>query len=352
MEDSFLKYNYFKNINLNDPFFDSLKQDYEEFEDWFRSKGNKKAYYYENNEGIQAFLYLKIEAEELKDTDPQFPFEKRIKIGTLKINPHGTKLGERFIKKAIDHAVDNDIKELYVTVFPKHKSLIALLEKYGFTIKGKKKTKNGIENMMFKRFDELTGDIVKDYPVVKTSNNKIYLLGIYPQYHTKMFPDSILDNESYDLVKDVSHTNSIQKIYICFMKRAASIKKGDIIVIYRTKDEKGPAEYRSVATSVCVVEDKKLKSDFNDFESYYSYCKKHSVFSDEELHKMYAKENLVVLKMTYNLAMEKRLIRKTLIEDCGLDRDEYWGIMSIEDYQFNNIVKLGGINESFIVNQA
>ena len=34
-----LKYTKFKDINIDDPFFDSLKQDYAEFTHWFAKKG-------------------------------------------------------------------------------------------------------------------------------------------------------------------------------------------------------------------------------------------------------------------------------------------------------------------------
>ena len=45
-----------------------------------------------------------------------------------------------------------------------------------------------------------------------------YVLSINPEYHTKLFPDSILTNElKYDLIQDVSETNSIYKIYVCWM---------------------------------------------------------------------------------------------------------------------------------------
>ena len=37
-----LEYLKFKNINLNDPFFDSLKSDYAEFSDWFEKKSENK----------------------------------------------------------------------------------------------------------------------------------------------------------------------------------------------------------------------------------------------------------------------------------------------------------------------
>src|SRR5690625_5201180 len=115
----FFKYKQFKEIDLNDDFFDSLKSDYAEFKEWFQRKANDYAYVHEDEKGIQAFLYLKIESEQLHDVTPQLPFKKRIKIGTLKINPRGTRFGERFIKKAIDFAIVNDVSELYLTVFEK-----------------------------------------------------------------------------------------------------------------------------------------------------------------------------------------------------------------------------------------
>ncbi|MCY8233464.1 N-acetyltransferase [Priestia endophytica] len=347
--DKFLKHDYFRNINLNDRFFDSLKNDYKEFEDWFNSKKENKAYYFETEEGIQAFLYLKIEEEELSLFSPPLPRKKRIKIGTLKINPHGTKLGERFIKKTIDYAVANSIDELYVTVFPKHKVLVDLLEKYGFKTRANNHRDNGTEQVMIKDLYNPQGGLLERYPLVKTNNQSSWLLSIYPRYHTLLFPDSILNNESYNLIDDVSHTNSIEKIYICYMKGALKMRIGDAIVIYRTKDEKGPAEYRSVATSVCILQERKTKKDFVDFDDYYQYCKRNTVFTDEELHNLYKKENFIVLKMTYNLAMTKKLIRKSLIEDCGLERNIRWGLLPLSQFQFNKIMKLGGINESLII---
>jgi Acetyltransferase (GNAT) family len=349
----FFKYDYFKNINLSDPFFDSLKEDYKEFEEWFRRKADDKAYYYEDENGIQAFLYLKMEDEALTDITPPLPKNKRIKIGTLKINPHGTRLGERFIKKALDYAVVNNIKELYVTVFEKHKSLIELLKKYGFEHVAWKTTNNGTESVMLKDLNKFTGDILKDYPLVSIGNTTPYLLSIYPEYHTRLFPDSILHNESgYDLIKDISHTNSIEKVYICWMDGVLDIKPGDPIVIYRTTDIPNRAEYRSVATSICVLKELKTKDDFDSLDDFLKYCSKYSVFNQNELTNFFSKKKLYVLRMTYNLALSKRLIRKNLIELCGLDRNSYWGIMRLTEQQFERIIELGGVNESFIIHQT
>ena len=97
-----LKLEYFSKINLDDPFFDSLKSDYKEFPNWFSKKREEgeSAFIFINNRGLlDGFLYLKIEDEELNDIKPSLPSKNRLKIGTLKINPHGTRLGERFLKK-------------------------------------------------------------------------------------------------------------------------------------------------------------------------------------------------------------------------------------------------------------
>ena len=44
-----LKLEYFSKINLDDPFFDSLKSDYKEFPNWFSKKREK---------GESAFIFI------------------------------------------------------------------------------------------------------------------------------------------------------------------------------------------------------------------------------------------------------------------------------------------------------
>ena len=53
----------FKEIDLNDPFFNSLKEDYNEFPIWFEKKSNESAYVFLDNKRVEGFLYLKYEAD-------------------------------------------------------------------------------------------------------------------------------------------------------------------------------------------------------------------------------------------------------------------------------------------------
>jgi len=339
----------FRDININDKFFDSLKNDYIEFEEWFLRKSDKEAYVMEDKGHIIGFLYMKIENGIISDIEPIINQSVILKVGTFKINPHGTRLGERFVKKILDNAIHINANICYVTVFSKHTTLIGLLNKYGFENYGIKKTDNGTELVLVKNMSIKRNNILKDYPFISAKNRNKYLIGIYPEYHTQLFPDSILNNETYNIIKDVAHTNSIHKVYVTKMKGVNEISKGDIIVMYRTKDKKGSAEYTSVATSICTVEEVKHKNDFVSFDHFKDYAFKYCVFSESYLRKWYGYD-CYAIKMVYNAALSKRLIRKKLIEDCGIQRDTYWGIIKLDDGIFKRIIELGGVNESIIIN--
>jgi len=200
-----IKYECLSNIKLQDPFFGSLKEDYRGFVKWFMKKSDEGeaafTFYIHNN--LNALLFLKVEDEELIDITPLLPKKRRLKVGTFKVDAHGTKLGERFIKKIFDVATENGIKEVYVTIFSKHLGLISLLTTFGFYKHGIKSTPDGIEDVYIKRFDHLVGDILLDYPIVKFTDVKKYVLSIYPKFHTQLFPESILNNENYDLLNDL-----------------------------------------------------------------------------------------------------------------------------------------------------
>lgn len=344
----YLERKQFQNIDISDPFFDSLKADYKEFESWFKRKADAEAYVFYEDNLLHGFLYLKYEDGPVTDVKPHIDCDKALKLGTFKINPHGTRLGERFIKKALDHAIIMEVDVCYVTIFKKHDTLFNLLKKYGFEEQSVKDTSNGTEAVLVKDFRQIKNDILLNYPLINVRGADKYILSIYPQYHSVMFPDSILNNESVDILEDVSYTNSIHKIYVCRMavNRAA---RGDIFVMYRTKDPNRSAEYSSVVTSICVVEEVKSQDEFRSFDDFFRYATTYSIFDEADLRKWYNIGGCYTVKMTYNAALSKRLIRKTLIEDLGMDRHTYWGFFQLTDEQFNRILEEGGVSEGIII---
>lgn len=341
----------FIDVDLADPFFNTLKKNYTEFGVWFKRKSEDKCYVLKDIHGLlDGFLYLKLEKGPVVDLDPIINCKLVLKIGTFKINPHSTRLGERFIKKALDHAIFNKAEACYVTLFDEHKELRDLFMKYGFEEHGVKKTCNGTEIVLVKNLKVINQDILKDYPLVNAKDKKKYLLAIYPEFHTKLFPDSILRNESFNILEDVSHTNSIHKIYISGMP-VNKANRGDILIIYRTSDKVGPAEYRSVATSICIVEEVKSKGEFRDFEHFFKYANTYSVFDEVSLKEWYSRKKFYTIKMTYNAALTKRLTRQRLADEVGLRREVRWSFIKLCDDKFRKIVELGEVNEGIVINE-
>ena len=248
-------------------------------------------------------------------------------------------------------AVYKQVGDIYVTIFEKHEGLVNLLKRYGFERWGVKGNPENPESVYVKSMISVGDDLCKDFPFVHINGKNKYILSIYPRYHTPLFPDSILNTEQRNrdaLVRDVSHTNSIHKIYLCKMDGVEHLVTGDILVIYRTNDGQGPAYYRSVATSICVVEDVKKPSDFRNKDEFIQYTNAYSIFDEKTLKKYYYDGKTVVIKMTYNAAFNHRLINKELVEEVGL-APNYWGFFQLTDEQFNDIVKRGQIDERIIV---
>lgn len=344
----------FQQVDLNEEFFNSLKADYTEFEAWFAKKAHNKAYVHRKIDGtLDGFLYLKIEDGELVDVQPKLATAKRLKVGTFKIEAHGTKLGDRFVKKIFDHATHEDVDEIYVTVFAKHAPLISLLTRYGFEQKATKPSINGTELVLVRRMHWTASNRLQNYPLVNIHQSHIFLLSVYPKYHLQLFPDSILLTEQVDLIKDVSHTNSIHKVYLAGMSGLDQLRPGDVLVIYRTSDEKGAAYYRSVATGICVVEEVKDIASFANEEEFLRYCKPFAVFTDLELKDLFKRRKYpVLIRFTFNISFKKRPNRKALIENAGLNPEEYWGFLQINKQQFIAIANMGEVSASLIVDKA
>lgn len=344
----------FSDINLNDPFFDSLKADYVEFSDWFERKANNNALVLYSVTGtIEGFLYCKFEQGPGDDTSPPLPNTQHMKVGTFKFNPMQTRRGDRYLKKIFDYALAQspNVDDIYVTVFgQKHKYLSDLFKRYGFEEYATKTTSNGTENVLLRDLRKVYNDVDKDYPFVNVSGNNKYLLSIYPQHHTKLFPDSILFTEGTNVVKDVSHSNSIHKVYICGMDGVLDFKRGDAIVIYRTKDGQSAAEYSAVATSLCVIEDVHTIDQYNNEDDFVNACVKFCVFDDTELRTIYRqKKYTYIINFTYNAALPKRPIRRVLADRAGLNRDDYWGVLKLTDQQFNNIIDISELDRKILI---
>ena len=344
---------YIGNINIKDPFFDSFKEDYKEFESWFNKKSDAESYVCITDGSVKAFLYIKVEnrEENYSDITPPFTPKKRLKIGTFKVVSTGYKLGERFLKIIFDNAISNHVDEIYVTIFDKREEqqrLVLLLEEWGFKYWGKKETGNGIENVYVRDFTKKVLENPRESFPYLNRNARVFLNPIWPSYHTELFPDSILNNESpHDYVENEPHRNALKKIYIS-RSHFKDLECGDIILFYRTG-----GYHESVISTIGIVEN--VITNIQSEDDFVRLCRKRSIFNDKELrywwnYRKYSRPFIVNFlyvdsfpKPKVNL---KRLIEIGVIQSIN---DAPRGFVQIENSKFESFLKEARANESYFV---
>ena len=341
----------FGKIDLNDTFFNSLKEDYAGFDKWFIKKYDEEAYITinSNNGMLLSFLYLKVEDENenYSNINPQFSSKRRLKIGTFKVISNGFRLGERFMKIIFDNALKNHVQQIYVTVYdkrPEQRRLIDLLEQWGFVLWG---TKGEGELVYVRDFSPQFNieNLKSCFPYISKGRN-VYVVPIYPEYHTELLPDSILNTESpEEFIEDFPHRNCINKVYVSrAMEPYPNI--GDILVFYRTG-----GYYKSVVTTIGEVLE--VKSDFLNENDFLLYCRKKSVYPEQALRDMwrYSTRKPFVVNFLYTYSFPHRINMKELIDLKVLlgVNDAPRGFKPITKEQFEIILKETRSDESFII---
>lgn len=346
-----VKKEFFGNINLKDNFFSSFLEDYQEFEWWFNKKSDNISYICETNGEVKAFLYLKVEdanSENYNDITPVFQPKKRLKIGTFKVESTGYKLGERFLKIIFDNALRNNVEELYVTIFDKREEqqrLISLLEEWGFVHWGTKETKNGIEQVLVRNFNKnINQNPQISFPFVSRKANK-FIVPIYPEYHTELFPDSILNNESpRNFIENEPHRNALKKVYIS-RSINRNLNPGDLIIFYRTG-----GNYQGVVSTIGIVES--VNNNIPSEEKFIGLCRKRSVFSDAELKKYWnwtPNNRPFIVNFLYVDSFPTPKVNLNRLRELNIINSAPRGFEPIENSKFVELMREARANESYIV---
>lgn len=334
-------------LDVNDKFFDTLREDYEgaKFNNWLKRKSNEKAYVFRNKSELQGFLYLKVENEDENYSHFKPPFKpaKRLKVGTFKIAQSGLRLGERFLKIIFDNALKCNVDEVYVTMFEKRQEVIYLktmMEEWGF-IKKAINQKNG-EVVLVKSLCEYDYSKSPKYNYPLLMNNPKYMfLPIVSQYHTKLFPDLYLKNEKLKIYDEVACRYAIEKIYICGWHNVEA-KSGDVICIYRIGDYN--KRYTSAVTGIGILQEVKYPSNEIDF---FNECKNKSVFNEDELRNFFRNGKYrTIIKVLFLEGFKNKIILKKLYENDIIQKDGPGPRINtfISESSFNKLKKLGGSN--------
>lgn len=299
------EYRLFRDMDITDPFFNSLKKDYPGFETaWFPkcAREGREALVFSDEHGLGAFVAMKPEFEPIPLKNGEYPAVPRLKVCTLLLAERfrGQRLGEGAIGLVLWKWQELKLDEVYVTVFPSHADLISQLKKFGFITVGY--NPNGELVFIRSRKSIDFSNPYKSFPFVSPEFKKGGYLIVEDNFHDTLFPYSELHNTLQEkLDKDVA--NGITKVYIGKQYRT-HYQKGEPVFIYR-KYTGGPGKrYRSCITSYCVVDDviavKRFGQRLCSFEDFCKIVGNKSVFSKEDLIRRYREDkNVTVIRMLY-----------------------------------------------------
>jgi len=343
---------YVSDIDLNDPIFDSLKKDYD-FELWFTkiAQQGRECFYSKKSDGtLGAIMVYKFEEEPIP-SNPPYPNQKRLKIATLKVSHEGHKIGELLLKIAFKIAAENNRSEVYLTHFTeKEDKLVFLISQFGFKHAGKLPENNN-EDVYIKKlhpsvkdYEELTPlNISEDYYPSFYDGNKVrkYVIPIQPEFHNRLFTDfygpkgrqaTITEMEGEFIVEG----NTIKKAYLT-NSRIQKLKKGDIVLFYRSRDLK-------VITSLGIIDD--VYYSLSDSEEIIKIIGKRSVYSKNEIESFQKPLTIILFRHHLNI---KNPVKLAELINSEILKSYPQSIHQIDDEKFIKFKELGEINECFTV---
>lgn len=345
---------FFGDLNIDDSFFDSLKNDYPEFIDWYNRKSQEEVYSYKEDNKLLGLLFLKHEdeTESYSDIVPMMTKNKKLKISTFKVAVSGRKVGERFMKIIFDQAIHSKVDEIYVTVYNNSKqkeSLIHYLENYGFEYFGLKKEKELVfVRNMTPQFNNTIP--TKSYPYINV-NADSFILAIKPEFHTFLLPDSILQREKYQ-ENHLPVEYAIKKMYISGAGWKEKPKIGDNIIFYRTKPESDNvnAYYSNVLTSGGVVTKIIKPSNISEL---INVTRGQTVYTEKEIFDYYSNKiaNAYVIEFLFSYTLGKKLNHTFCLENGILD-DWVRGVLKIDNDAFRKILKLGLVEQRLLTTKS
>lgn len=279
---------YSHELHKGDAIFDSLRNDYSGFDDWFEKiqREHRKAFVIHDNDKYAGVSIIK--NEDTNDVGIQGP---ALKICTFKVadTARGYRYGELLLKAIFDYAHSESITKVYLTCYSDKKELICFLKQFGFY------RWNDIENgelVFIKRFVPEECEIVELHPLdyhikfgpykICGFDSNIFVVPIQPKWHELLFPDLEIQLNLFSGKNACG--NSILKAYLC-NSILKTIPLGSILLFYRSQD-------LCSIQAVGVVDDY-LRSD-SDIEIA-QFVGKRTVYSIKAIKEICKKETLAIL---------------------------------------------------------
>jgi GNAT superfamily N-acetyltransferase len=280
---------------LDSNFFDSLRDGYDGFDDWFRRKAreSRKAWVYQDGgTELAAICVYAVQSDEVINDEGVRLDGASLKLCTFKVGEavRGRKIGELFLKAAFRYATENACENVFIHAnAERHDYLIRMLADFGFNDHGSYRG----DQVLVKRHPRQPPDAMVARPLEyarqffphyrRDPAVRKFLIPIQPQFHDELFPDySAVQRHLFSTSGSVG--NAIKLAYLCHAQ-TKSISAGDVVLFYRTGDEKA-------VTSVGVVDRFEMLTDAARIASLVS---RRTVYGIDEINRMATSLTKVIL---------------------------------------------------------
>jgi GNAT superfamily N-acetyltransferase len=320
-------------------FFDSIRADYDGFDDWFgrKAREGRRAWVYRDGAGydISAICIYTVQANERITDDGRVLTGDALKLCTFKVGEavRGRKIGELFLRAAFQYATKHRCEQIFLHAnAEQQKHLTSLIEDFGFRYAG--------------TYEE-DGVYVKDHPIappapmddpfayvrryyphyMSAPSVHKFLVPILPKYHDTLFPDWRDPGRGLPEGHPQRHVgNAIKLAYLCHAQSRRP-RVGDIVLFYRSHDT------RAVIT-IAVVESYDWSTSASEIAQRVS---RRTVYSMPEIEKMAKSETKVMLFRLIS-HLENPVTYGTL-QQLGIVSGPIQSITHISDASFSRILR-------------
>lgn len=282
---------------LADPFFDSIRGNYGDFDDWFRRTAmeGRRAWVYRDgpDQTIAAICIYVVQTDEPITDDGTRLNGNALKLCTFKVGDtvRGRKIGELFLRAAFQYATNHRCQSIFLHANDEQQThLTNLLEDFGFQYVG---------------LYEGDGVYVKDHPIDPPAlqiapfeyvrryyphymcgvDVQKFLVPIQPQFHNILFPDYRDPGNALPEDHPQRHVgNAIKLAYLCHTP-SKQPQPGDVVLFYRSRDMRA-------VTTLGVVESYSWSDSADEIARIVS---RRTVYTDRQIEQMAQTETKVML---------------------------------------------------------
>jgi hypothetical protein len=324
---------------LRTTFFDSLRATYAGFDEWFRrtARDNRRAWIYrDDQQQLAALCVYTVQTNEVINDDQERLQGEALKLCTFKVGEkvRGRKIGELFLKAAFRYATENACEHIFIHANATRQDfLIRLLEDFGLHALG---TYRG-DVVLVKQHPHAAPAVdldAHDYALRYFPHFRHdaavgkFLIPIKPQFHDTLFPDYFAKQGRLF----GGHLNVGNAIKLAYLSRTPTrtIRPGDILLFYRTSDERA-------VTTVGIVDDFRISQDPAEIASMVS---RRTVYSQKDIEEMATQETKVILFRSVE-HLPQPVNASQLKRDCGI-AGAIQSIRRIQDDQFSRVLRAAG----------